>query len=169
MLERIEKKHKWWYGVWEFYHWDKFGNLIWTETVENALQDEGEQLALDTFLRNASLTEFYLGLANDTPVETDTLADLVGEPSGNGYARQQIERSDVGWPTLELDAGDYMGTSKLVTFTANGGSIGPVNIMFLTNVASGTSGKYVSWASLSTSRTIQDQESLGCKMKIKMK
>jgi len=170
MQKPKEKKHKWWYGVWEVYHWDKFGNVIWQETIENALADEGEALALATFLQSAALTEFYLGLSDDTPDDTYALADLVGEPPGTyGYARQLIERSNVGWPSIALDAGDFMATSKLVTFTAVGGTIGPVTIMFLTDVATGTAGNFIAWAALSAARTLEADESLGCKMKIKYK
>jgi hypothetical protein len=169
MRTQKEKKHKWWYGVWEFYHWDKDGNLIWSDTVENALADEGEELALAVFLKGQSQGSFYLGLSDDTPDDTYLLTDLSGEPSGNGYARQEIERSAVGWPTLAMDAGDFMATSKLVTVTASGGTIGPVTIMFLTDVVSGTAGKFIAWATLSATRTLQNGEALGCKMKIKAK
>jgi hypothetical protein len=169
MRTQEEKKHKWWYGVWEFFHWDKDGNLIWHDEVENGLADEGEELALAVFLKGQSQGSFYLGLSNDTLDDTYQLVDLSGEPSGYGYARKEIERSGVGWPTLAMDAGDFMATSKLVTFTASGGVIGPVTIMFLTDVASGTSGKFIAWAALSATRTLQDGESLGCKMKIKAK
>ena len=171
MLNRAEKRHKWWYGVWDFYHWDKDGNLIWHETVENALADEGEQLVLDVFLRGAAHGSFYLGLADDEPVDDWSMTDLTGEPPGtNGYARQAIERSAVGWPILALDAGDFMATSKLVTFgPATPGTIGPVTIMFLTNTLTGTGGAFIAWAALSGPRTLQIDESLGCKMKIKQK
>lgn len=165
-----DRKHEWWYGIWEFYHWDKHRNLIWQNSVENALIDEGEYLSIDTFLRDAALTEFYLGAANDTVLETDALTDLLGEPSGNGYGRQLIERSNVGWPTIVLDDGDFMGTSKLVTFgPATPEAIGPVTLMFLTNVETGTAGKFIAWAPLSATRTILVDETLGCKMKIKHK
>jgi len=171
MSKRKEKKHKWWYGVWDFYHWDKDGNLIWHETVENALADEGEQLALAVLLKGQSQGNFYLGLSNDAPQETWLMTDLTGEPPGtNGYVRQMIERSAVGWPTLALDAGDFMATSKLVTFgPATPGSIGPVNIMFLTDTETGTTGPFIAWAALSAPRTMQVDESLGCKIKIKQK
>ena len=38
-----KKKHRFWYGVWEFTHYDKFGNVKWNQVVENELADEGEQ------------------------------------------------------------------------------------------------------------------------------
>ena len=124
---------------------------------------------LDVFLRGATApSSFYLALYNDTPVETDTLATLTGEPSANGYARCQIERSAVGWPTLALDSGDYMATSKQVTFSATGGSWGPVIYVVLTTAASGTSGLLLAYVAFSQSRSLQSGETLGCKIKIKL-
>lgn len=169
LCRREGKKHYFWYGVWEFTHYDKEGNIIWQEVVENALADEGEQSMLDVYLRAVSQGNFYLGLANSSPVDTTTMATLTGEPSGSGYARPAVERSNVGWPVLVIDAGDWQATSKLVTFTATGGTIGPVNVMFLTDILSGTMGKFFAWAALSQARTLLDGESLGCKMKIKLK
>lgn len=162
------KKHATWIGFYEIECRDKDGNLLWSEVLQNALADEGEQSMLDGYLRAQNLpTTFYLGLYNDTPLETDTMADLVGEPTENGYARQEIERSAVGWPTLALDSGDYMATSKQVTFSATGGSWGPVTYMVLTTTASGTAGKLIAFVALSQSRTLQNTETLGCKIKIK--
>lgn len=165
-----KKKHRFWLGEWEVFHWDKYGNEIFHEIIRNALADEGEQGMLDVFCRGLNApASFYLGLCNDSLVDTDTLADILNEPPGTyGYARPAIERSAVGWPVLALDAGDYMATSKLVTYTANGGTIGPVNTMFLCNVVSGTAGKLYAWAALSQSRTLQDQEAMGCKIKVKL-
>lgn len=166
---KYRKKHPFWLGIWEIEHRDKDGNVIWSDVIENALADEGENNILDAYFRgqNAPST-FYLALFNDTPVETDTMADLQGEPSGNGYARQELERNTTGWPTLELDSGDYMVTSKQANFSASGGSWGPVTYMVLTTTASGTSGKLLAYVALSQSRTLQAGETLGCKIKIKL-
>lgn len=164
------RKHRGWEGIFEFEHRDRNGNVIWRHVTRNALADQGEQNMLDDYLRNQNApSSFYLALFNDTPTDTDTLADLTGEPSGNGYQRQQIERNTTGWPTLELHEGDYRATSKLVTFVAEGGSWGPVTHMILTNVASGTQGLLIAYAALSKSRTLDDGETLGCRIRIKLK
>lgn len=134
----------------------------------NALADEGEQDILEVYFQAATApTNFYIGLVNDTPVDTDTLATLAGEPSGNGYARQLVERSGTGWPTEGLDGGDYQITSSTETFTASGGSIGPVTYAFLTTVLSGTTGLFLVYNALTTSRTLADGESLDVSMDIK--
>lgn len=162
------KKKRGWIGVWEFTHLDKDGNIIDQFSEYNALADEGEYLVLDVAFRQATQpTNFYLGLVNDTPVETDALTDLTGEPSGYGYTRQTIEANATGWPTLALDGGDYMLTSSEETFTASGGSIGPVTYAFLATSTDNT-GKLVAYVALSTSRTMADGESLKCTLKIKL-
>ena len=136
---------------------------------QNALADEGEQAMLDVFFRAGTApTNFYVGLVNDTPVDTDTLSTITGEPSGNGYARQLIERNSTGWPTLALDSGDYRAVSSVETFTASGGSIGPVTYSFLTTVVSGTSGLLIAYNALSTSRTLANGESLDVTNRIKL-
>jgi hypothetical protein len=147
--------------LWTIEHLDANGNVIWRQTqVPNALADEGENNILDVYYRGQNApTTFYCRLYNDTPLETDSLADLTGEPVGNGYAAQEIERSTVGWPTLALDAGDWQLTSKEVTFTASGGSWGPVTHAVLAT-SSDNSGLLIAFVALSTSRTLQDGETL---------
>ena len=143
------------------------GSILWEERAANAFADEGEQLILDVFLRGATApTQFYLRLYNDTPVETDGLASLTGEPSGNGYSPSLIERSATGWPTLALDSGDYQATSSAETFTASGGSIGPVTYAVIATNSDNT-GKLIAYAALSQSRTLADGESLTVTYKLK--
>lgn len=136
----------------------------------NALADEGEQDILDVYFRALTApTSFYVGLLNSTPTDTTTLSTMSNEPSGNGYARQQITRNNTGWPTLALDSGDYRVVSTVETFTASGGSIGPVTYSFLcTNAASGTSGKFLTYTALSEARTMANGESLEVTTRIKL-
>ena len=135
----------------------------------NALADEGENAMLDVFFRAGTApTNFYIALYNDTPVDTDTLATLTGEASGNGYARQLVERSNTGWPTLALDSGDYRAVSSTETFTASGGSIGPVTYAVLTTVVSGTAGLLIAYNALSQSRTLASGESLDVTFRAKL-
>ncbi len=133
----------------------------------NALADEGEQDMLSVYFRGGTApTNFYIGLLNSTPTDTTTLATMTGEPSGNGYARSLVERNSTGWPTLALNSGDYRAVSSTETFTASGGTIGPVTYAFLTTVVSGTSGLFLVYNALSTSRTLASGESLDVTMRI---
>ena len=162
------KKHNFWVGIWDFELRDKDGNLIDKWSNRNALADEGEELMLDAFFRDAAEpTNFYLRLFNDTPAETDSLSDLTGEPSGNGYAAVTITRDATGWPTLELDSGDWQVVSKSCVFLADGGTIGPV-IYAVLATSTDSSGKLVAYNALSTTRTLMDGDSLTVTLTIKL-
>lgn len=158
-----------WVGEWSFVHYNADGSIKDQWSMFNALLDEGEQDILDIVFRNASEpSSFYVGLCNSTPGETTTLTTLSGEPSGSGYARIALARDNTDFPTLALASGDYQLTSKTVTFTASGGTIGAVTSAFLCTVASGTSGKLYASVALSTSRTLADGESLTVTLNIKL-
>ncbi len=157
-----------WDAIWEFKCFDKKGKLLWKEERKNTLAQEGGQNALDSWLRNQNHpATFYIRLFNDTPVKTDALSDLVNEAAGNGYAAQEIPRSTGGWLTLALDSGDYQAVSSQETFSASGGSWGPVTYGVLAT-SSDNSGKHIAFVALSQTRTINDEESLKVTIKVKM-
>jgi len=161
-------KHKFWEGIWEITH-IRNGKVIGREEIRNALVDEGEENLLDTYFRNQNApTSFYFRLCNDALSETDTLANIQNEPVGNGYSAQVVERSTVGFPTLEIHDGDYRVISKEVTFSSVGGEIGPVNTVFVSNTPD-NSGKLIAFVGLSLTRTILDGDSMIVRMRIKMK
>ena len=152
-------------GSMDFRCFDAQGNLKWEELNRpNSLADEGEYLFLDVVLRGVTPpTNFFLRLFNDTPTETDTLGSLTGEPTQNGYASCTVEGNTTGWPTLALDSGDHQAQSSTETFTASGGSWGPVTYCVLA-----TSTKLVSYVVLSTPRTLASGESLQVTYKLKL-
>lgn len=152
--------------IWRFTHRNASGLIVWQQDwTENALADEGEQDILEGFFRGGTIpSNFYIGLINDATIaETDTLATMVGEPSANGYARQLTT-----FGATALDSGDYQTTSTQETFTASGGSIGPVDHAILTDVASGTAGSLIAYVPLSQSRTLADGDSLNVDITIKL-
>lgn len=156
-----------WIGEWHFEHYDKNNKLIWEDTISNALAQEGGQSFLDSYLRNQNHPPtFYIRLFNDTPVKTDALSDLVNEASGNGYAAQEVPRTTSGWVSLALDAGDYQAVSSQETFSASGGSWGPVTYAVLATTTD-NSGEHIAFVALSQSRTINDGESLKVTIKVK--
>ncbi len=160
-------KHDFWKGIWTIKQ-IRDGEIIYEATLRNALADEGEKQLLETYFRSEEIpTEFYVRLCRDTLIETDTLTTVQNEPSGNGYTAQLMEQSTVGFPTLDLDAGDYMLTSKEITFTASGGDIGPVNTTYLATTSTNT-GKLIAYVSLSSERTIADGDDLVIQFKIKL-
>lgn len=156
-----------WIGEWNFQHFDKNGQLIWEDTINNDLAQEGGESMLDSYLRNQNHPPtFFIRLYNDTPVKTDGLADLVNEASGNGYAAQEVPRSTGGWVSLALDSGDFQAVSSQETFSASGGSWGPVTYAVLATTSNDT-GKLIAFVVLSTARTLADGESLKVTLKIK--
>jgi len=167
----MEKRHKWFDSIWNFKIIDKDGNILWEDEGKNSLTDEGEEAIIETFFRAAAgytPTAFYLRLCNDTLTETDTLTTVSGEPTGNGYSAQLIERTVVGFPTKELDSGDYRLISKEVTFTADGGDIGPVTTAYLATTSNNT-GKLISFRALPVTRTITDGNSGIIAIRVKVK
>jgi len=154
------------HSVWTIRHRDARGRLVWAQVAHNMLHDEGEKFVLEAvFPETQSIpAAYYIGLDNRTSLaEEDTLASLSGEPTGNGYSRKAVN-SDATDMTLSQVSGDWRVTTKTVTFTASGGSIGPVTKAFLCNVATGSAGKLLQSNALSQSRTLASGESLDVNM-----
>lgn len=158
-----------WTGVFEAICHNN-GKLKWSEKAFNTLTDIGEQDIIDVYLRGATgPVGFYIGLTGMTTiVETTLLTGLTNEPSGGGYSRQSVARSALaaGWPTLVLDSGDYMATSKIVSFNATA-TWSMVDKMFMATSADNT-GKLISYAALSTPRTLVLNDILDITYKVKL-
>ena len=145
---------------------DADGKLLWTDPwMSNILHDEGEIAILSAYFDTdlstygAPPASLYLGLDNrTTPAEADTLASLSGEPSGNGYSRKAISTT-TGF-TIAASAPYNQATSTTQSYTASGGTIGPVKNRFLCTVSTGTSGKLLATVALSTTRTLNDTDTL---------
>lgn len=126
------------------------------------LVDSGEKALVDTFYRNQETTyfgsgtpTFYVGLYHGSISESTILATVPGEPSGNGYSRQAIDRSTEGWITIEQDEDlDWQVVSKEIYFEAVGGDIGPVDGFFLCTSAD-NSGTLIGTVPFKMERTIR--------------
>lgn len=128
--------------------------------MASMLHDEGEEFMLQAaFSEEASVpANFYIMLYNDTPAETDGMADLLLECAEAGYARQPVA-SDNTDCVIAPDAGDSRCTFKQVTFTATG-DWNMVNHAAIVTVITGTGGLLIaSWA-LSADRTLLNGDSL---------
>jgi len=164
-----------WIGDWTFTHRDAAGHVLAQWTQRNALADVGEQRLLEIYFRDASeagTTAYYISLSdasNPCSVgETDSLATAnTGEPSTFGYSRQLVERSATGWPTSALDSGDWRVVSSTETFSASGGSWGPVNCAVLQTTADNT-GDLIAYVALSVARTLASGESLDVSLAVKL-
>ena len=167
--------HPFYHAIWTIKHINKDGEVLHEEQTRNALVDQGESLMLDVFFRNLnSPTQFYARLCNQAGLdEASTLPTILGEPAiagdpvWTGYAPQLIERSATGFPTLELNAGDYRVISKQVVFTATTGEIGPVSALYLATTTN-NSGSLIAFVILSMSRTLLAGDSLIASFTVKL-
>lgn len=136
---------------------------LWTP---NALADEGEKDILDVYFDDVAVrTTTYFRLYNDTPIETDTLATLVGEVSGTGYDGIAVTRG-TDWTDPALDAGDMQTVSTVKVFTA-GGAWTAATQLVLATAQNGTAGLHLAWAALSATRTLVLNDTLNVSMSVK--
>lgn len=144
--------------VWMIRH-IRNGAVIYEEKKKNIIVDQGEKAIVDAFYRNRASVYFasamfYVGLYKGSISEATILATIPNEPVGNGYSRQSIERSGVGWPTIEQDGnGNWRTISKTLEISAVGGDIGPVSGAFL-GTSSDNSGVLIGAVSMAVERTI---------------
>ena len=128
--------------------------------IPNRVTDEGEEEYLKMIFQNVSAiaggANWYIGLCNQLPAEADILSSISTEPTvTNGYARQSLVRSAVGWPTITVINGHKVIRSATVTFTASGGSFDAAfTRAFLTDQASGTVGKLYAYSGALTAAVI---------------
>lgn len=134
--------------------------------VPNRVTNEGEEEYLKMIFQNVSAiaggANFYIGLCNQIPVETDLLTDISTEPSSaGGYARKAVVRSAAGWPTITTINGHKVIRTATITFTASGADFDvPVTRAFLTDQASGTAGKLYAYSgALTAALTVPDGQS----------
>ena len=134
--------------------------------MPNRVTDEGEQEFLKMIFQNvteiAGGANWYIGLCNQLPAEADILTSISTEPAvSNGYAREALVRSAVGWPTLTVINGHTVMRSAAVTFTAAGGAFSAAfTRLFLTDQSSGTAGKLYAYSGALTAEiTLADTQS----------
>lgn len=142
----------------EIQHRDSKGNILWEQkNINNLLHQEGEEYLLRAaFTGGQSSTvipeNYYLGLDNRQNISaTQTLDDLIGEPSSGGYERQAVTSS--GDFVINFQNSHYIATSPIVAFRATVSSWGPVSNLFLTTTDD-NSGYLISTAVLESPVTL---------------
>lgn len=91
--------------------------------------------------------------------ESDTLSSLSGEPDGtNGYSRQSVSTDTSGF-SVSQSGGDWGFETATQTITASGGTIGPVNTLFLCTSSDDT-GWLLTTLPLNKERSISDGTSI---------
>lgn len=149
----MEKKD--WHGIMkilELKHIDAQGQIISEQNnLRNLLHQGGEEFLLQAAFSGGRVSNvipdfYYLGLDNRATVAaTDTMDNLIGEPNGGGYVRQQIASN--GDFVVSFDTDHYIATSPIVAFRATTNGWGPVVNLFLTNTAD-NSGTLISTVTL---------------------
>lgn len=164
-----------WHGIMKVLwikHWRE-GELIWQQdNVRNLLHSDGESYVLRAVFTGGQVSSvipenYYMGLDNRGDIlASNTLAELIAEPTGNGYTRQAI--SSAGDFAVTLEGSNYRATSPIVAFRAEGGSWGPVQNVFLTNTATDT-GTLISSAKLDTGVEVADGDQVTMRIGIVLK
>ncbi len=155
----------------EIKHFDNNGKCIWEEhDIPNIWHTNGQQfilsVAFDTDGSFSVPTDYFVGLDNRTALDADdTLSDLAGEPSTNGYVRQPLSSTD-GF-SVQLTGGAIKAVSGIANFVATAGEWGPVRNLFLSTSLT-NSGVLISSAALSGPRSVTAGGSLSVRVSLSL-
>ena len=141
--------------------------------LPNQVSDEGFEQMYDIYFRGQTTVPsgFEIGLTKSAPTQSSDIAAIaLIEPDNatEGYARQTVERSNTGFPTLALDASDMQVVTKEVEFenTDAEESWEAVTHGFMSAVMADDD-KFVCWRALSAERTLEPDDKLKVTIKIK--
>jgi len=148
------------------------GKVIWSKkNLYNLLHSDGEAYFLEALFRNPAdgtmpPEYYYLGLdARSSLSVADTMASLIDEPSSNGYFRQLVSSKPdqpTGW-LITANSGYSKALGSIITFSAAGGSWGPVTTLFLTT-QSNNDGVLISSVALSDEAYLDDGDVINLRM-----
>ena len=143
--------------------------VIWEDCdLYNMLHAEGQEMILNAVFAGGSIpSSYYLGLDNRTSLAvTDNLANLLAEPSTKGYVRFTASASSDFTVAAET-SGNFKSQSVLLTFTAAGGSWGPVKNLFMSSSLDNT-GKLISSVALSDPLTLVDGDIINLRINLSL-
>jgi len=128
-------------------------DVIVKNIIPDAAWDEFFKMIFQDVSAIAGGANFFAGLCEQAPIDTDTLPSIITEPTSAGsYARQSIQRSAAGWPLLTTINGKQAIRSSVVIFAAVGADFSRTfNRFFLTDQATGTAGILYSYSGALTS------------------
>lgn len=147
------------------------GKVIWEDkNLYNTLHVGGELFILTCCFDNDGTfppAQYYFGLDNRATITTDDLiSDVTDEPTANGYLRAAV--NSAGQFSVDLANGVYRATSQIVTFSASGGSWGPVKNLFMATT-SNDDGILIASSPLSASITVASGDSINMRMALALK
>jgi hypothetical protein len=95
-----------------------------------------------------------------------TISNSGNEPTINGYSRVEVSSSNSF--SLSLSSEHYVATCPVISFSATGGSWGPVKNLFLTT-AEDNSGILIASAPLSQNTTLSAGETLNVRLGLSLR
>lgn len=110
---------------WEIEAHDKEGNLLWTESIDNLVTDEGINFLLDKMFRGLNYTAaWYIGLINDGGVlaTSDTAAAHSGWTENASYTN--LDRAPAVFGTVANKTADNTANRGTFTMTASANIMG---------------------------------------------
>jgi hypothetical protein len=143
--------------------------VIWEDCdLYNMLHAEGQEILLNAVFAGGSIpSSYYLGLDNRSSLAvTDNLADLLTEPSTNGYTRFTASASSDFTISSDI-SGNFKSQSVLLTFIAAGGSWGPVKNLFMSSSLD-NAGKLISSVALSEALTLVDGDIINLRINLSL-
>ena len=160
---------------------DANGNIIWEKrNLKNTLHKEGEQFILNAVFAGGKTnnvyipTSYYFGLDNRTAIDVDDVMSTISngsyEPITGSYSRQTVSSLSAFTTTLSnLGPGTYyQATGPIITFSASGGSWGPVANLFLTTALT-NSGALICSVPLADSLSLSSGESLSVRLGVSLR
>lgn len=155
----------------EVVHLDVNKNVISKQhNILNMLHRTGEQYILNSAFIGSKPDFFYFGLDGRTTLAAiDTMVTISNngnEPTINGYSRVAVSSSNAF--SLNLSSEHYVATCPVISFSATGGSWGPVKNLFLTT-ASDNTGILIASAPLSQNTTLSAGDTLNVRLGLSLR
>lgn len=157
----------------EFKITDSNGKIKYEEyDIKNTIHVDAELFMLSICFRTSAgivvPSLYYAGLDSRTTISTaDTLANLQNEPTNNGYARVSIG-SSAGFTVALNGSSVYQATSSILSYSAVGGSYGPVRNLFLATTINNT-GYLLASGALSAPQTLSSGQTISTKIGVALK
>jgi len=150
---------------------DLDGTVIWRkENLHNIFHIDGEEYMLKALFAGFTIPgSYYFGLDNRGSLDdSDTLniiATTGDEPTINGYNRQAVGSGSF---TIAVVGSHNLAQSPIVTFSATGGSWGPVSNLFMATTSDNL-GHLISSVPLSQLVTLDNGQSINVRLGLSLK
>ena len=154
----------------EITHTSAKGDILWKQrNLLNLFHTQGEEFILKSVFLGGKANNsyipnsFYFGLDNRSTLALGDNLTLIAssEPVSNGYSRQSVASTNQF--VASISGGVNQVLSPIITFSALGGSWGPVRNLFMATTA-GADGYLISSVSLDQPILLNNAENLSLRM-----